>query len=424
MTDRELEADEWVSRALKILKNPLNNFVNEHMSRSFGQSWEDRCGAEFDNDIAGSLKVFIDNYGNVFGKVLRNKEPLDLAHRIRGLRNHWAHDGEMNNDYAQSSLYFVGRFLVFIDFREEAKQVNEIRTLLVAKDRTIDEINQRKIEAKVYSELNQGLEVQIKPPSYAQLERNGRLIAEFVTPELCAPRGLRQVLGYMTVFEHDYPDSNGVQRSFITSHSRPWLSFSNYSLPDRLRFSKSHYTELIKESGKIALEALDCDAVVKTADIVKQIIGKSTHALAEGILTAYTCCLDPESKDILIIDNPVESLLKTCFQHGLSLQQAFTVATAFPSVLINHPHHPKPLFNLLCGVPLLCGEGTESYVGFAWYANSCSAMDLEHWKHHRLDRQVFLDLLDLFEIKRRQHFIESALVGKLKSKLADLGAFN
>jgi predicted AAA+ superfamily ATPase len=134
---------ERVGKALDILKDGLQQFVEREMKSQHGQQWLDQVRlsvAETQThlftskgapqwDTASLLSVMWNQWNIVFRKTLGQAERT-LVSELRDVRNRWAHQKPFSSDDAYRALDSAGRLLTAVS-APQAEEVDKIKTELL-----------------------------------------------------------------------------------------------------------------------------------------------------------------------------------------------------------------------------------------------------------------------------------------------------
>ena len=118
---------ERVGKALELLKNGLQPFVERELKEQHKQLWFEEFKASLTSrqlsfagtedqprwDVATVLKVMWDQWHKVFRKVLGQSD-RSLVSELRDVRNRWAHQNPFSSDDAYRALDSVSRLLATV----------------------------------------------------------------------------------------------------------------------------------------------------------------------------------------------------------------------------------------------------------------------------------------------------------------------
>ena len=109
---------ERVGKALDLLKEGLQPFVERELNAKYGKYWITTVTANWQNDLmwdgdkprldaAALLKMMWDQWNDVFRETLGQSERT-LVSELRDVRNRWAHQNAFSGDDAYRALDSVG----------------------------------------------------------------------------------------------------------------------------------------------------------------------------------------------------------------------------------------------------------------------------------------------------------------------------
>ena len=125
---------ERVGKALDLMMQGLQPFVEREMRQEHGERWQEvaqqsqrrepRKGEEFHLDSQVILSILWNNWNSIFGKTLGHAE-RSLVSELRDVRNRWAHQHNFSSNDSHRALDSTGRLLAAVS----APQADEVERM-------------------------------------------------------------------------------------------------------------------------------------------------------------------------------------------------------------------------------------------------------------------------------------------------------
>ncbi len=147
-----------LGKALDQLRDGLLPYISRQLYDNLGSDWQDRLDPKNNNlqDVAVLLKLFMDQWLNVFKRLLSNSDRAYVSELLEA-RNKWAHSAPMASDDVDRYLDTAVRLCRNINASEQADAIRAIREELQQQVFSDRARNRTRYQASIENQIQPGL---------------------------------------------------------------------------------------------------------------------------------------------------------------------------------------------------------------------------------------------------------------------------